>query len=140
MTYEIKTTKVQWCIQTTVVFVLRFVWISIWLLSYLILLEILRIVYLKYIQICPYHLINQSVIYYALIWSFSNVDLRSYKRESIAILYIFCFAHWIGPNYFFHTWHLKFWKPFQCKVFLCTRRHRCCLKCFIVNAQHKYCK
>ena len=40
-------TKVQWRIQATVVFVLRFVWISIWLLSNLILLEILHLIYLK---------------------------------------------------------------------------------------------
>ena len=37
-------TKVQWRIQTTVAFVLRFVWISIWLLNHLILLEILHLV------------------------------------------------------------------------------------------------
>ena len=73
-------------------------------------------------------LINQSLIYYALIWSFRSVDLRRYKRESKAILHILCFAHWSGPNYFFHTWHINFWKPFQCKVFPCTLKNHCCLK------------
>ena len=70
-------------------------------------------------------LINQSLIYYALIWSFHSVDLRRYKKESKAILHILCFAHWSWPNYFCHTWHINFWKPFQCKVFPCTLKNHC---------------
>ena len=123
-------TKVRWRIQTTVVLILRFVWISIWLLSHIILLEILHLIYLK----CSPNLTLS--LYCALIWSFRNVDLWRYKRKSKAIPHILCFSHWSGPNYFFHAWHINFWKPFQCKGFLCTLKHHCCLKYFIVNAEH----